>query len=269
MFVALLAIDVGCQIGPRLLHLPLLPEGNAFAFTQPLGIALAMFIAYRVLIRWTERRPAKELALPDAPPYVAIGVILGMVLFATVFAVLAYMSVAHDAGYIGLGSLGTEAAAALAASVSEEIILRGAVFRLLEESFGTLAALLASAALFGLMHVVNTGASLVSTAAIALEAGVLLASAYAASRTLWLPIGLHFGWNFTEGGLFGATISGAAGHGVIASTFTGAPLLTGGRFGPEASVVAVAVCLVAALVFIAIAIARGRWEGARVRMVSA
>jgi uncharacterized protein len=53
----------------------------------------------------------------------------------------------------------------------------------------------------------------VSTIAIALEVGVLLAATYVVNRNLWLPIGLHFGWNFTEGGVFGAIICGKAFHG--------------------------------------------------------
>jgi membrane protease YdiL (CAAX protease family) len=69
-------------------------------------------------------------------------------------------------------------------------------------------ALLVSAAVFGRVHAGNPGASWVSSLSIALESGVLLGLAYAATRSLWLPIGLHFGWNFTAGGIFGAAVSG-------------------------------------------------------------
>jgi hypothetical protein len=92
----------------------------------------------------------------------------------------------------------------------------------------------------------NSGATTVSTVAIALEAGVLLGAAYAACGSLWLPIGLHFGWNFTEGGVFGVAVSGRkAGAGIVNMPLSGSALWTGGQFGPEASLVAVAVCLVA------------------------
>jgi membrane protease YdiL (CAAX protease family) len=266
LFAALIAVDLACQAGPSLLHLPLLPTGGLFAFTQPLGTALAMFIAYRVLIRWTERRVATELALPDAPVNFVAGAGLGFALFASVFAILAGLGTAHVTGYAGLDFIAPEAAAALAAAVGEEVILRGTVFRLLEDAFGTLVALAASALIFGVLHAANPGASLVSTAAIALEAGVLLAAAYAATRTLWVPIGLHFGWNFTEGGIFGGAVSGHAGHGAIVSTFTGDPLLSGGVFGPEASAVAVAVCFAVALVFLGVAVARREWKPLRFKM---
>ena len=66
---------------------------------------------------------------------------------------------------------------------------------------------------------------------IVLEAGVLLGLAYAATRSLWLPIGLHFGWNFTEGGIFGASVSGRAYHGMFKFSLSGSDILTGGAFG--------------------------------------
>jgi hypothetical protein len=62
------------------------------------------------------------------------------------------------------------------------------------------------------------------------------------TRRLWLPIGIHAGWNFTEGGVFGAAESGTAPHGWLQSTTSGPAWLSGGDFGPEASVVTVMIC---------------------------
>jgi hypothetical protein len=64
-----------------------------------------------------------------------------------------------------------------------------------------------------------------------------------------LPIGLHAGWNYAEGTLFGTAVSGTT----VKTTFlhgslSGNALVTGGPFGVEASIVAVGVCLVAASV---------------------
>ncbi|HEX4861358.1 MAG TPA: CPBP family intramembrane glutamic endopeptidase, partial [Rhizomicrobium sp.] len=114
-----------------------------------------------------------------------------------------------------------------------------------------------------LTHLGNHGATLTSAAAIALEAGILLGVCYMAVRNLWLPIGLHFGWNFAESGIFGSIVSGNAFKGVFATTMTGPELLTGGAFGPEASVVAVAVCGTAALVILSVALRRGEWKALR------
>jgi hypothetical protein len=151
-------------------------------------------------------------------------------------------------------------ATAIGAGVGEELAFRGVIFRMTEERLGTAAALIISSLLFGLVHAANPGATLVSTAAIALEAGGLLGMAYSASRSLWLPIGLHFGWNFTEGGIFGTAVSGGQSHGLVDSVLSGPTLMTGGSFGPEASVIAVVVCL-AATVTLGLWTARhGRWR---------
>jgi len=92
--------------------------------------------------------------------------------------------------------LGTGALAALGAA--EEVIFRAYFFRLLSMATGTWIAVLVSSALFGAVHAANPGANLFSSLAIALEAGVILAGAYAVTGRLWVPIGLHAGWNFAE-----------------------------------------------------------------------
>lgn len=72
------------------------------------------------------------------------------------------------------------------------------------------------------------------------------------TRRLWMVIGLHVAWNVTEGGIFGAAVSGLKMNGARTSTFRGPELLTGGAFGPEASIVMVFICLSAAAVFAAL-----------------
>ena len=89
------------------------------------------------------------------------------------------------------------------------------LFRLIERHAGTLAALVISALLFGLVHASNPGATWLSSTAIALEAGLLLGAAYAKTRTLCFPIGLHTGWNFTQSGIFGAHTSGFSVAGLL------------------------------------------------------
>jgi uncharacterized protein len=98
----------------------------------------------------------------------------------------------------------------------------------------------------------NPHATIVSSLAIAIEAGVLLAVAYAATGRLWLPIGIHIGWNFTEGRIFGVPVSGfPAVPSLFRGTVSGPDFLTGGTFGLEASLLAVLVCSVAAALLIA------------------
>ena len=77
---------------------------------------------------------------------------------------------------------------------------------------------------------------------------MLLGAAYALKQRLWLPIGLHLGWNFAEGSIFGMSVSGHTKQGsLIAGTLLGRGLLTGGAFGPENSIVAVVICFAVAL----------------------
>lgn len=124
----------------------------------------------------------------------------------------------------------------LMAGVTEEILLRGIVFRWLEELGGSWVALALSSLLFGFLHAANPNATLTSSLAIALAAGVLLGGAYMLTRNLWLAIGMHAGWNVTQGLVWDVPVSGMALDGWVESRLVGDPLLSGGAFGLEASI---------------------------------
>ena len=222
------------------------------------ALSALMVMLYSILVRLLERHRDEELAFA---PWLALGgVALGAFLFCALYVALWSLGIAHWIGIARDARILVPFAIALGAAFGEELTFRGGVFRVLEDGFGTAIALIVSAVAFGLVHALNTGATVFSTAAIALESGMLLGLAYAATRSLWLPIGLHFGWNFTEGGIFGASVSGRAYHGVFNFSVFGPNILTGGEFGPEASVVAIAVSLAASLVLAFVAIRNGRWK---------
>jgi uncharacterized protein len=267
MFVVLAAVDVACQLMPRLFHsAPNGPQPAILVIGSAIATMVVMIGSYRLLVRWIEQRVPQELSRASAIPLWLAGALYGVGLFAIVELLLVWKGVAHIGAYTGTTYLFSAFTVAVATGIAEEIVFRGVVFRIMEEGFGTLVALLFSAALFGALHGFNPGASFISSAAIAVEAGMLLAVAYTATRSLWLPIGLHFGWNFAEGGLFGAAVSGNTTHGLVSSTPSGDPLRSGGVFGPEASIVAVGVCLIASVVFLGITIRRGHWQPLRFRM---
>ncbi len=206
---------------------------------------------YILACRLIERRIPTELAAKRALPEAGVGVVLGFMLFAAVMAVLLAAGVYHPAGWGTTSGLVTGLFFAVLAGIMEEILFRGLLFRLSSKIVGTWGALIFTSGLFGVAHMLNPGATIRSSVAIALEAGILLGAAYAATQRLWLPIGLHAGWNFTEGSLFGMTLSGNnMGVGLLRGSLSGPAVLTGGAFGPEASIVAVMVCLVAALYFL-------------------
>lgn len=220
----------------------------------------AMLGLYALEVRYFERRRITELAPRDAAARAAAGVAVGFVLFSSVLACLYLGGWVRQVQFNGFADLVTLASASLAAAVGEELLFRGAIFRITEEWLGTSAALVISAALFGAAHGINAGATPIGVIAIGLEAGVLLGVAYSASRSLWLPIGMHFGWNFTEGGLFGTAVSGGQSHGLVSVTLAGPVQLTGGVFGPEASIIAVGLCLIAATLLGIYSVRRGRWQ---------
>ncbi|HSN27188.1 MAG TPA: type II CAAX endopeptidase family protein [Kofleriaceae bacterium] len=216
-----------------------------------------LYVAY---VRIVERRPVSELAAAGAGRELLQGFTLGAALFAITMVVLCLAGIATVARGDGWLALASGLGVAIAAALVEETLMRAIFFRIVEESLGTVIALVASAALFGFLHAFNPGATVVSTIAIALEAGIILAAAYLYTRRLWMAIGLHTAWNFTEGGVFGASVSGTTPHGLFTSHFSGPPILSGGTFGPEASVVAVVVCLLAGVALLVRAQRLGRFR---------
>lgn len=258
-FVVLLTAYVGTQFG-RMWAIRHAPPGSVdrTSLGAALLLSAALLALYVGLARSLERRAARELA--PATTQALVGVILGLALFSSVFGLLRIIGVARWEGVSARFDVIPVLAVSILAAVGEELALRGGLFRLVEQSFGTAIALAVSAVIFGLLHALNPGATIISTAAIALEAGVLLGAAYALTRNLWFPIGLHLGWNFTEGGIFGVSVSGgAAAKGLFSVSLAGRTLLTGGKFGPEASIVAILVCLAFAVVLLILAVRGGRW----------
>ena len=143
--------------------------------------------------------------------------------------------------------------------------MRGVVFRILQQSLGSWLALALSAAIFGALHLLNAGTTLLNAGAVMLEAGMLLAAAYMLTRRLWLCMGIHFAWNFTQGGIFSAAVSGGATQGLLQAKLVGAEWLTGGAFGVEASAVALVVCTSTAVLLLIAARRKGnvlppRWS---------
>jgi membrane protease YdiL (CAAX protease family) len=126
-----------------------------------------------------------------------------------------------------------------------------------------------SAVIFGLLHGLNHGATLTSDVAIAVEAGILLALAYGLTRNPWFAVGIHLGWNHTEGSIYGAAVSGTAPvHSLLRGSLSGTAAFTGGTFGPEASLLSFAVCAVASAVLLLLVVRRRLWSpvGFRLRL---
>jgi membrane protease YdiL (CAAX protease family) len=218
--------------------------------------AVLTILTYRWVVRRTERRDVTELAGGGSRFFV--GMLIGAAMFVAVAVNLAFNAGFHING-IGsvpntFGILGFMAAAA----VTEEVLFRGVLFRILEEKIGTYLSMLLTGAAFGAIHLFNEDATLWGALAIAVEAGFMLAACFAATRNLWVPIGLHFAWNFLLAGIFSLTSSGnGLGKGLLDVTISGPEVFTGGEFGPEGGVAAVGAGVLLTVIFLVMAHRRG------------
>ena len=140
----------------------------------------------------------------------------------------------------------------LVVGVGEEVLFRGIVFRMIDDRWGTVVALVVSALIFGFVHITNNNATVWSSVAIAVEAGLLLGAAYKWSGTLWVPIGIHWSWNYFQGPVFGFAVSGNGTPSLITPVIQGSDWLTGGSFGAEASIPAFVLGLTLAIVFLCV-----------------
>jgi membrane protease YdiL (CAAX protease family) len=135
---------------------------------------------------------------------------------------------------------------------NEELLFRGYRLQNLSDGLNPVWGVLLSSLWFGIAHLANpnTDAKFFVATGILL-AGVFLAYGYVSTKQLWLPIGLHIGWNFFEGVGFGFPVSGLDIYHLTRITVSGPELWTGGAFGPEAGLVLLpGLLLGAAFIFI-------------------
>jgi len=129
----------------------------------------------------------------------------------------------------------------------EELLSRGYWLQNIEQGLNLFWGVLLSSLLFALLHLGNPNVSWVAVLGL-LAGGVFLAFGYVRTRLLWLPIGLHIGWNFFEGTVFGFPVSGLSFiPRLINQQVKGPELITGGAFGPEAGLVILPALLVGAI----------------------
>ena len=238
--------------------LALVGDNPWLALAVGLATAVLAVLVYAWVVRRTERRDVVEVSLQGAAPGTGWGTLLGVALFGLVIVNLAFLGsyTVHGLGTTtgAVGLLGMMAAVA----VTEELLFRGVLFRIIEGWTGTWIALTLTSVLFGAVHLINPNASLWGALAIAIEAGGMLTAAYVATRKLWVPIGLHFGWNIAGSAIFSTEVSGNnTPQGLLDATTSGPVLITGGEFGPEGSVYSIVFCVLVAAVFLRLAYRRG------------
>ncbi|WP_433345355.1 lysostaphin resistance A-like protein [Microtetraspora malaysiensis] len=190
--------------------------------------AVAALATVALARRW-EGASMAGLGLPSrhAVRHLFAGIAVGGAIQAVAFGVMAAEGwYTVSTATVDLGSLTLMALTALCVGFWEEWAFRGVALRLPEQAVGTWWALVISSLLFGLLHAPNGNASPMTLVGIAVAGGLVLGGGFLLTRSLWLPIGLHIGWNFVQNSVFGTSSSGA---GTIKET----PLLRGHVNGPE------------------------------------
>jgi membrane protease YdiL (CAAX protease family) len=223
-------------------------------------IAILMVTAYLAGCRWIERRQPTELIGFRGIAEFFGGAGFGLALFSFVMGLLWTIGVFHPTGWGSTAEMGVGAYFSFLYAIVAEILICALFFRVAATLVGTLIAAFVTSVLFGIGSGFNPGATLWSSSAAGLE-GMLLAASYAATGRLWFPIGIHAGWNFAEGSIFQMSLSGGASETALIKGFVKGPsILTGGAYGPEASVLAVIVCLPVAFLLLWRAVRMGRLE---------
>ncbi len=222
-------------------------------------VALLSIIAYVYLFKYYEKRKITEFSQKGLLKNLGFGILLGALLQALTILVI-YLKGGYSVVSINpVLFIIPPLTMAFTSSVFEETIMRGIIFRIIEEKLGSYFALIISALLFGAMHLANPNSSLIAGLGIAIQAGLLLAAAYIYTRNLWFPIAIHFAWNFTQSAIFGASVSGnSISKTLITSNIEGAEWFTGGAFGPEGSLQATLFCSIATIILLVLSHKEGK-----------
>jgi membrane protease YdiL (CAAX protease family) len=256
-FVTMLALAL-----PQVAGQSLFPEQGRSDLTDlviSISVAASTILVYLGFTRFIERRPTQDFELNGAVKEWGLGAGLGLGAMAATIGVIALLGGYRITGHNGPEVITGLLSMAIVSGIPEEIIFRGIVFRLTERWLGSIAGLLFSAALFGILHLGNPNSSWLAAVAIGTEAGIMLGAIYILTRRLWAAIGLHMAWNVAQGGFFGVKVSGLDIDGLVTSEMSGPELLTGGTFGAEASLPAMVLCTALGLYISWLAYRKGRF----------
>lgn len=184
------------------------------------------------------------------PVDLLMGLLLGPILFALIwfFETIAGYLPGSSGPIYNWAELAKWVVVFVCVAISEELIVRGYLLQTINQVWGGAVAIVASSLYWGIAHIFNPNASLISALNITV-AGLLFAYAYSITGHLWLPIALHFSWNFAEGAIFGYPVSGfQIENSILQPAVEGPKALTGGLFGPEGGIVALLAIVIGALI---------------------
>jgi membrane protease YdiL (CAAX protease family) len=265
-------------LSPQLL-LPFLTSGSSPQAGAALNINISLVFSYGVLLGWVllisfaclhllDRLPLSSLGLARRSGWwreLLMGCTIGALMITLVVLLQAIgggtqvtpnpiwwrSGAIDDAGLlIVVGETSAALLLLMLAGAFEEVVYRGYPFQTLLRGAPAIVPILCFALLFGIAHWDNPNRTFFSTVNTAL-AGVWLSTAYLKTRSLWLPISLHFSWNWMMGAFFGLPVSGLMipRHPILLSTSEGPIWLTGGGYGCEGGV-AVTIALILTTIYI-------------------
>jgi uncharacterized protein len=215
----------------------------------PLQIVELVMVTVSVYLarRFLDKRSFASLGL-NVNKSVALDIIVGIVIAAFIMSII--YAIESMTGWIKFEGFAWEVDSAktvvtnlilfififIAVGWNEELLSRGYHLQALASGTNLFWGVVISSSVFGLAHLGNPNATWISAAGI-FFAGLFLAYGYLRTGQLWLSIGLHIGWNFFEGVVFGFPVSGLDIYRLIRHQIQGPEIWTGGAFGPEAGLV--------------------------------
>ena len=255
-----------------LLHLLHHRRGHNPILMMTLGegiVAVSAVLTFWVMVRFIDKRPWATAGYnrQGLAAGLAGGFAVGAVMLTMGVLVLRVLGNYHVSAVVPSVLVLAPLLAYLAVGVFEETLFRGYIFQTLEGRWGSGVALVTTSLLFGLAHLGNSvpGAShwmqFAGPLQICLEAGLPLGAAYLLTRRWWMPIAIHWAWDYCEGPIYGCPDSGSHDpHTLLHATLSGPALLTGGPFGPEAGLVFLAVGTLTGVLLLRAAIKKGQWK---------
>jgi len=221
-----------------------LPESRlTFLCLNEVALLVPAIAAMLLSVRFVDRRPLEVFGVGFLPHWqrdLGLGLALASLMLTTLVAGC------YAFGYVSIHWTGTQAprSTLLAtfgllsiAAVSEELVFRGFPLQILVQAMGQWPAVITMSVIFGAMHLNNPNASLLGGLNTVL-AGVLLSVAYIRARSLWLPYGIHVGWNIGLGFVLGFPLSGLDLASLWTTGIAGRDTILGGGYGPEGGLLA-------------------------------
>ncbi|WP_149205794.1 CPBP family intramembrane glutamic endopeptidase [Flavobacterium johnsoniae] len=234
-------VIIGQQIAVKLLALTPL-EKDYRNLLKGLFVSFSCILSYILFFKKYDKRAITEFSAKGLAKNLTIGISIGFVLQSFTILVM-YLNGNYSVVNINpVSFILIPFAIMFTVAIIEEILVRGIIFRIVEEKLGSYISLTISSVLFGVFHLANPHGTIISGICIT-TAGFMLGAAFIYSRNLWFPIALHFAWNFTQSGIFGAITSGnEKTSSLLEAKIQGPEFITGGEFGPEGSIQAIVFC---------------------------